>query len=67
MPRPRPNGKGGRARNGDAAVEPEAPYGPGVESPHPGPNGNGREDGERDVDPADKGRYLRAFSGLRDS
>jgi Domain of unknown function (DUF4388) len=60
------NGKG-RARNGDPAVEPEAPYGPGVESPHPGPNGNASENGDRDIDPADKGRYLRAFSGLRDS
>ena len=67
VPVGRANGKGGRARNGDAAVEPEAPYGPGVESPHPGPNGNVSENGERDIDPADKGRYLRAFSGLRDS
>jgi hypothetical protein len=66
VPVGRAGGKGGRTRNGEAAVEPEAPYGPGVESPHPGPNGNGSENGDRDVDPADKGRYLRAFSGLRD-
>ena len=57
----------GRRRAVDGAVEPEAPYGPGVESPHPGPNGNAFDDPERAVDPADKGRYLRAFSGLRDA
>jgi Domain of unknown function (DUF4388) len=50
----------------DSAVEPEAPYGPGVESPHPGPNGTVGEDGH-ELDPAEKGRYLSAFSGLRDS
>jgi hypothetical protein len=60
------NGKPGRGRGADAAVEPEAPYGPGVESPHPGPNGTASENGDRDIDPAEKGRYLRAFSGLRD-
>ncbi len=49
----------------EAAVEPEAPYGPGVESPHPGPHGVADEL-DRDVDPAEKGRYLSAFSGLRD-
>ncbi len=49
----------------ETAVEPEAPYGPGVESPHPGPNGVA-EDAEREVDPAEKGRYLSAFSGLRE-
>ena len=36
----RPN-RAPAARRCDAAVEPEAPYGPGVESPHPGPNGHG--------------------------
>ncbi len=51
----------------EAAVEPEAPYGPGVESPHPGPNGQLPEEFEREIDPAEKGRYLSAFSGLRDS
>jgi hypothetical protein len=50
----------------ETAVEPEAPYGPGVESPHPGPNGVAAEDSEREVDPAEKGRYLSAFSGLRE-
>jgi len=63
----RTNGNGARKRGVDAAVEPEAPYGPGVESPHPGPNGNAFEDPEREIDPAEKGRYLRAFSGLRDA
>jgi hypothetical protein len=47
-------------------LQPEAPYGPGVESPHPGPNGTASETVERVVDPAEKGRYLSAFSGLRD-
>jgi hypothetical protein len=60
----------GRKPGAEAAVEPEAPYGPGVESPHPGPhtapNGVTDENG-REVDPADKGRYLSAFSGLRDA
>ena len=50
----------------DSPVEPEAPYGPGVESPHPGPNGAVDEDG-REFDAAEKGRYLSAFSGLRDT
>jgi len=57
---------GTRRRDADGAVEPEAPYGPGVESPHPGPT-NGVDDSDREVDPAEKGRYLRAFSGLRDA
>ena len=48
-------------------VAPEAPYGPGVESPHPGPTGGVADDLEREFDPADKGRYLSAFSGLRDA
>jgi hypothetical protein len=65
----RANGKVKRVA--DTAVEPEAPYGPGVESPHPGPNGFvpnvvADEDAEREVDPAEKGRYLSAFSGLRE-
>jgi hypothetical protein len=55
---------GNRKRAAD--VEPEAPYGPGVESPHPGPHMNG-DDLEREFDPAEKGRYLSAFSGLRES
>jgi hypothetical protein len=67
-PAARTNGANGRKRGIEAAVEPEAPYGPGVESPHPGPgsNGNAYDDEAREVDPAEKGRYLRAFSGLRD-
>ncbi len=58
---------GARKRASEVAVEPEAPYGPGVESPHPGPHGAAIDDPDREVDPADKGRYLRAFSGLRDA
>jgi hypothetical protein len=60
----RVNGTHGRTL--DSSVEPEAPYGPGVESPHPGPNGAVADDGTP-FDPASKGRYLSAFSGLRDS
>jgi hypothetical protein len=62
---PRTNGAT-RQRGADVEVQPEAPYGPGVESPHPGPNGTVPEEAERAVDPAEKGRYLSAFSGLRD-
>ena len=58
---------GARKRAAEAAVEPERPYGPGVESPHPGPNTAVAEETEREFDPADKGRYLSALSGLRDS
>jgi hypothetical protein len=58
---------GNRHRAAEAAVEPEAPYGPGVESPHPGPHLTNGEDVEREFDPAEKGRYLSAFSGLRDA
>ncbi len=43
-----------------AIVEPETPYGPGVESPHPGPIG------ERDDQVAANGGHLRVFSGSRD-
>ncbi len=60
-----PTATNGRKRLVDAAVEPEAPYGPGVESPHPGPSPM-VDEVEREVDPAEKGRYLSAFSGLRD-
>ena len=60
-------GNGTRRRAAEGAVEPEAPYGPGVESPHPGPNGVAADDPDREVDPADKGHYLSAFSGLRDT
>jgi hypothetical protein len=58
---------GTRKRATEVAVEPEAPYGPGVESPHPGPTGGAPDGTEREIDPAEKGRYLSAFSGLRDA
>jgi len=58
---------GTRQRAAQAAVEPERPYGPGVESPHPGPNTAADDELEREFDPADKGRYLSALSGLRDA
>jgi hypothetical protein len=65
---PRANGNGTttRARGPEHDLQPEAPYGPGVESPHPGPNAAAPEEVERVIDPAEKGRYLSAFSGLRD-
>ena len=40
-----------RQRAVDGAVEPEAPYGPGVESPHPGPNGTAVDDDRRSTPP----------------
>ena len=58
---------GARKRAADLAGEPERPDGPGVESPHPGPNAAADEETEREFDPADKGRYLSALSGLRDA
>ncbi|HUI48645.1 MAG TPA: DUF4388 domain-containing protein [Acidimicrobiia bacterium] len=58
---------GANRRPVEPAVEPEAPYGPGVESPHPGPHAYAAEEAEREVDPAEKGRYLNAFSGLREN
>lgn len=50
-------GNGGRrSAEADKRVEPEAPYGPGVESPHPGPVAEGEK--------SEKGEYLRVFSAL---
>jgi hypothetical protein len=40
-------------------VQPEAPYGPGVESPHPGPTA------EDENKPSDRGALLRVFSALQ--
>jgi uncharacterized protein DUF4388 len=54
---------GGKATR--PVVDPEVPYGPGVESPHPGPGPGADEDGE--VEPAGKGQYLRVFSALREA
>jgi Domain of unknown function (DUF4388) len=59
-----------RSTGGKAArptVDPEVPYGPGVESPHPGPGANpAGDDGE--LEPlAGKGQYLRVFSALREA
>jgi hypothetical protein len=58
---------GARRPTDEVEVEPERPYGPGVESPHPGPTAGAGDDEEREFDPADKGRYLSALSGLRDA
>jgi hypothetical protein len=44
-------------------VDPETPYGPGVESPQGGPGSHGED--EEQV--AGKGQYLRVFSALRDT
>jgi hypothetical protein len=43
-----------------SAVQPEEPYGPGVESPHPGP-----VHVEDDRKPGDRGALLRVFSALQ--
>jgi hypothetical protein len=59
----------GRSTGGKASrpiVDPETPWGPGVESPHPGPAGVAvAEDGEPVV--AGKGQYLRVFSTIREA
>jgi hypothetical protein len=56
---------GGKARS--PVVDPEVPYGPGVESPHPGPGPGGPEE-EPDLEPVPgKGQYLRVFSALREA
>jgi hypothetical protein len=57
---------GGKARA--PVVDPETPYGPGVESPHPGPTPAGEPD--EASEPAavgGKGQYLRVFSALREA
>jgi hypothetical protein len=41
-------------------VQPEEPYGPGVESPHPGPIAESEE-----RKPGDRGALLRVFSALQ--
>jgi hypothetical protein len=47
-------------------VDPETPWGPGVESPHPGPGAVAvSDDGEPIV--AGKGQYLRVFSTIREA
>ncbi len=48
-------------------VDPETPWGPGVESPHPGPATGAAvaEDGDAVV--AGKGHYLRVFSTIREA
>jgi hypothetical protein len=59
---------GNRSTGGKATrpvVDPEVPYGPGVESPHPGPGPGESEDGE--LEHAGKGQYLRVFSALRET
>jgi hypothetical protein len=55
---------GGKATR--PVVDPEVPYGPGVESPHPGPGPGGPED-DGEVEHAGKGQYLRVFSALREA
>ena len=48
------------------AVQPEEPYGPGVESPHPGPKVAERVGAAKNGS-GDKGALLQVFSGLRDN
>jgi hypothetical protein len=47
-------------------VDPETPYGPGVESPQGGPGAHPTDDDDEDA-AAGKGQYLRVFSALRDA
>jgi hypothetical protein len=55
---------GGKASR--PVVDPETPWGPGVESPHPGPNtAVALDDGE--AVGAGKGQYLRVFSTIREA
>jgi hypothetical protein len=70
------NSGGGNGRKKDAAattnasplVQPEEPYGPGVETQHIGPKAAGNATAEGDEEnPADKGEFLRVFSALRDA
>ena len=51
----------GRGRCGRVAVQPEQPYGPGVESPHPGPAPAESDESK----PGDRGALLRVFSALQ--
>jgi hypothetical protein len=58
---------GGKANSAKrAVVDPESPYGPGVESPHPGPSSAGPEE-EYETAGEGKGQYLRVFSALREA
>lgn len=66
---PATSARGSRSTGGKAnrpVVDPEAPYGPGVESPHPGRGVRPDDEELATVGPQEKGQYLRVFSGLRD-
>jgi Domain of unknown function (DUF4388) len=68
---PTPAATTARSTGGKASrpvVDPETPYGPGVETPHigPGPAGHEEENGEV-PEGAGKGQYLRVFSALHNS
>jgi len=65
LPAPATQGmrRAGKAPSARPSVDPEIPWGPGVESPHPGPGPNGAAVPEPEDDP----KYLSVFSGLRDS
>jgi hypothetical protein len=60
---PSRSGKAASSSVSRPAVEPETPYGPGVESPHPGPHD---EFDPELTEAIPKGSYLRVFSGLGD-
>jgi hypothetical protein len=65
------NSGSARSTGGKASrpvVDPESPYGPGVETPHIGPGPAGHEDEGGEVpEGAGKGQYLRVFSALHNS
>jgi hypothetical protein len=58
---PTPSSASRKKSSSDRLVEPEEPYGPGVEEPHLGPQAHAE-----DENPAEKGEFLRVFSALRD-
>jgi Domain of unknown function (DUF4388) len=57
---PSSSGRRATAAGPVSAVQPEEPYGPGVESPHPGPSAESEE-----RKPGDRGALLRVFSALQ--
>jgi hypothetical protein len=61
-PPPPNNGRRGSSNASGSAVQPEEPYGPGVESPHPGPVSADASDERK---PGDRGALLRVFSALQ--
>jgi hypothetical protein len=68
LPAPATQGmrRAGKAPSPRPQVEPETPYGPGVESPQRGP-GAPQTDDDREMEGAGNGKYLRSFSALHEA